>query len=107
MWGGVFSCVDCGLLALRQKEDAFNPIIAGFITGGVLGFRAGPVVAFKNAVAGGVILALLEGSGLVLMALQMRKQREMMAELQKQQQRAQKSAKDIQPPQFDDNSQFK
>ena len=35
--------------------------MSGFLTGGVLAIRAGPKIAGKNALAGGVILAMIEG----------------------------------------------
>jgi import inner membrane translocase subunit TIM17 len=47
---------DCTLIAIRKKEDAFNQIAAGAMTGGLLAFRAGMRVAFKNAMFGGMIL---------------------------------------------------
>lgn len=47
---------DCALIGIRQKEDSFNQIAAGAITGGLLAFRAGARVAFKNAIFGGMIL---------------------------------------------------
>jgi import inner membrane translocase subunit TIM17 len=39
MWGGVFSSVDCLLIYYRQKDDPWNAVAAGFITGGVLAIR--------------------------------------------------------------------
>ena len=39
MWGGVFSSMDCLLIHYRQKDDPYNAIAAGFITGGVLAIR--------------------------------------------------------------------
>mgnify|MGYP001574403158 CR=1 FL=1 len=39
MWGGVFSSMDCLLIYYRQRDDPFNAIIAGFVTGGVLAIR--------------------------------------------------------------------
>lgn len=47
---------DCTMIALRKKEDWINQVTAGFLTGGLLAFRAGVRVAFKNAVFGGMIL---------------------------------------------------
>jgi import inner membrane translocase subunit TIM17 len=44
------------MIALRKKEDWINQVTAGFMTGGLLAFRAGARVAFKNAVFGGMIL---------------------------------------------------
>ncbi|CDW72901.1 mitochondrial import inner membrane translocase subunit [Stylonychia lemnae] len=84
MWGGVFSSMDCLLIYYRQKDDPFNAIIAGFITGGVLAIRGGLNVAFKNAVIGGVFLALIEGVSTVVTSISMRRQYQMMEEMQKQ-----------------------
>lgn len=39
MWGGLFSVVDCTMVYLRQKEDPWNSITSGFITGGLLQVR--------------------------------------------------------------------
>ncbi len=39
MWGGLFSMTDCLLIHLRNKEDFINPIVAGFVTGGLLAIR--------------------------------------------------------------------
>ena len=36
MWGGCFSSVDCLMIHKRQKDDPWNAIVAGFITGGLL-----------------------------------------------------------------------
>eukprot|EP00640_Fibrocapsa_japonica_P000256 CAMPEP_0113938018 /NCGR_PEP_ID=MMETSP1339-20121228/4460_1 /TAXON_ID=94617 /ORGANISM="Fibrocapsa japonica" /LENGTH=239 /DNA_ID=CAMNT_0000940947 /DNA_START=152 /DNA_END=871 /DNA_ORIENTATION=- /assembly_acc=CAM_ASM_000762 len=66
VWGGIFACFDCTLVALRQKEDPWNSIISGALTGGLLAARAGPKTAAKNAIAGGFILALIEGLGIVV-----------------------------------------
>ena len=38
-WGGMFSVVDCSLAYIRQKEDPWNSIGSGFITGGLLQIR--------------------------------------------------------------------
>ena len=43
MWGGVFSSVDCLLIYYRQKDDPWNAVAAGFITGGVLAIRGNPI----------------------------------------------------------------
>lgn len=61
VWGTLFSACDCTLTYFRKKEDPWNAILAGGITGGVLAARAGPKAAVKNAVIGSVILALIEG----------------------------------------------
>merc|ERR1712232_1105041 len=66
VWGGMFACCDCTLTAIRQKEDPWNSIASGAITGGVLALRAGPKAATQAAAFGGVILALIEGMGIML-----------------------------------------
>ena len=40
VWGGMFSTFDCAIKGLRQKEDAWNAIISGFMTGGCLALRS-------------------------------------------------------------------
>lgn len=65
VWGGLFACCDCSLTAIRQKEDPWNSIISGAATGGILAARAGPRVAAQSAVVGGVLLALIEGMGIM------------------------------------------
>lgn len=83
MWGGVFSSMDCLLIYYRQKDDPWNAVVAGFITGGVLAIRGGLNVAFKNAMMGGVILMLIEGLSTIITSISMRKQYQMMEEMQK------------------------
>lgn len=39
VWGGLFSSYDCAIKGIRQKEDAWNAITAGFLTGGSLAIR--------------------------------------------------------------------
>lgn len=65
VWGGLFACCDCSLTAIRQKEDPWNAIIAGATTGGVLAARAGPKAMASAAAVGGVLLALIEGMGIM------------------------------------------
>ena len=49
------------MISLRQKDDPYNAIAAGFITGGILSIRGGASVAFKQAFLGGIILFIIEG----------------------------------------------
>lgn len=65
VWGGLFACCDCTFTALRQKEDPWNSIASGFFTGGILAARAGPKQMAGGAVVGGVLLALIEGMGIM------------------------------------------
>lgn len=37
VWGGLFSTFDCTLVALRKKEDPWNSIAAGALTGEFFG----------------------------------------------------------------------
>jgi len=65
VWGGLFACCDCTLTSLRQKEDPWNSIMSGAVTGGVLAARAGPKQMASAAAVGGVLLALIEGMGIL------------------------------------------
>ncbi|ETO29038.1 hypothetical protein RFI_08088 [Reticulomyxa filosa] len=66
IWGLFFSSYDCLFLHARRKDDQLNAIMAGAATGGTLAFRAGPANMCKNALLGGVFLALIEGLGILL-----------------------------------------
>ncbi|KAH9441499.1 hypothetical protein Pst134EA_032950 [Puccinia striiformis f. sp. tritici] len=35
VWGGMFSSFDCLVKGYRQKEDPWNAILSGFMTGGL------------------------------------------------------------------------
>lgn len=84
MWGGVFSSIDCLMIYYRQKDDPWNAVISGFITGGVLAIRGGASVAFKNALIGGFILMLIEGVTVIVTSVAMRQQYKMMEQMQKE-----------------------
>uniref|UniRef100_A0A2K6EUD6 Translocase of inner mitochondrial membrane 17B n=1 Tax=Propithecus coquereli TaxID=379532 RepID=A0A2K6EUD6_PROCO len=66
VWGGLFSTIDCGLVRLRGKEDPWNSITSGALTGAVLAARSGPLAMMGSAMMGGVLLALIEGVGILL-----------------------------------------
>jgi import inner membrane translocase subunit TIM17 len=66
VWGGLFSCFDCTLVAIRHKEDPWNSITAGALTGGTLAARAGWKATVQSAVIGGVLLGLIEGMSLLM-----------------------------------------
>lgn len=66
VWGGLFSAFDCTMVYVRQKEDPWNSIMAGAATGGFLQMRQGMRAASRSAVFGGVLLALIEGAGIML-----------------------------------------
>lgn len=66
VWGGLFSAFDCTMVYIRDKEDPWNSIIAGAATGGFLQMRQGLGPASRSAAFGGVLLALIEGAGIML-----------------------------------------
>ncbi|CAI9115176.1 OLC1v1016014C1 [Oldenlandia corymbosa var. corymbosa] len=66
VWGGLFSTFDCSMVYLRQKEDPWNSIIAGAATGGFLSVRQGFAASSRSALFGGVLLALIEGAGIMI-----------------------------------------
>uniref|UniRef100_A0A803L437 Uncharacterized protein n=1 Tax=Chenopodium quinoa TaxID=63459 RepID=A0A803L437_CHEQI len=66
VWGGLFSIFDCGMVYVRQKEDPWNSIFAGAATGGFLQMRQGLKSSARSAAFGGVLLALIEGAGIMV-----------------------------------------
>lgn len=44
VWGGMFSTIDCSLVYMRQKEDPWNSIMSGALTGGILAARNGRIL---------------------------------------------------------------
>ncbi|XP_064359531.1 mitochondrial import inner membrane translocase subunit Tim17-B isoform X1 [Dromaius novaehollandiae] len=66
VWGGLFSTIDCGLVRLRGREDPWNSIASGALTGAVLASRSGPLAMVGSAMMGGILLALIEGVGILL-----------------------------------------
>merc|ERR1712137_1268205 len=66
VWGGLFSTFDCTFVWLRRKEDPWNSIASGALTGGVLAARGGWRAASRSAAVGGVLLAMIEGLNIFL-----------------------------------------
>jgi mitochondrial import inner membrane translocase subunit TIM17 len=64
VWGGMFSTYDCAVKGIRKKEDPYNSIIAGFLTGGSLAIRGGWRAARNGAIMCGIFLAVIEGVGI-------------------------------------------
>ncbi|GKV10010.1 hypothetical protein SLEP1_g21435 [Rubroshorea leprosula] len=54
------------MVYVQQKEDPWNSIIACAATGGFLSMRQGFGAASRSAIFGGVLLALIEGAGIML-----------------------------------------
>lgn len=69
IWGGMFSTIDCTLVHFRKKEDPWNSIISGAATGGILAARNGLPAMAGSAIIGGVLLALIEGVGILFTRL--------------------------------------
>ncbi|GLI59631.1 hypothetical protein VaNZ11_001556 [Volvox africanus] len=68
-WGFSFAIFDCSFQYIRKKEDPWNAIGAGALTGGFLQLRFGFASAAKSAAFGGFLLALIEGLGIALSKL--------------------------------------
>lgn len=66
VWGGLFATFDCSYTYLREKEDPWNPIMAGATTGGLLACRSGWKSIGKNALVGGLLLAMFEGINIMM-----------------------------------------
>lgn len=66
VWGGLFSTFECCLMGIRRKEDPWNSIGSGALTGAVLAARGGPSSAVQAAAVGAVLLALIEGVGIAI-----------------------------------------
>ncbi|KAK1678979.1 hypothetical protein QYE76_039827 [Lolium multiflorum] len=64
-WGGLYSAFNCTAVYVRQKDDPWNSIAAGAAAGGLLSVRQGLRAAAKSAATGAVLLALVEGMGLL------------------------------------------
>lgn len=64
-WGGLFSFYDCGIKAIRKREDAWNAVIAGFCVGGSLAVRGGRRQMLNSAITCGIFLGILEGVGMM------------------------------------------
>ncbi|KAL1419163.1 hypothetical protein MTO96_005269 [Rhipicephalus appendiculatus] len=81
VWGGLFSTIDCTMVKIRKKEDPWNSITSGALTGAILAVRNGAGAMVGSAVigkfmftgkwcqfadiVGGVLLALIEGVGIL------------------------------------------
>nr|XP_043626750.1 mitochondrial import inner membrane translocase subunit TIM17-2-like [Erigeron canadensis] len=66
VWGGLFSVCDCSMVYLRQKEDPWNSILSGAVTGGILSLRQGLPLVARSAAMGGFFLAMIEGAGIMI-----------------------------------------
>lgn len=90
IWAGLFSATDCALIGLRKKEDSYNQIAAGAVTGGLLAFRSGARVAMKNAVFGGMMLGCIVIVEKVMMKLHKREELQMQKDMTEKHNREQR-----------------
>jgi len=84
VWGGTFSTFDCSLQYIRRRDDHWNAIASGFLTGGLLAARGGWKAASRNAVFGGVLLCIIEGFAGLLMRSTSKTPRDMALEQMEQ-----------------------
>ena len=66
VWSGMFNAGDCLIAGIRGKEDPWNAIMSGAATGGLLAARSGPKAMIASSVVGGIILAVMEGVGVMM-----------------------------------------
>merc|ERR1712142_102040 len=66
VWGFCFSAIDCSMVYIRKKEDPWNSITSGAVTGAVLSVRNGAAAMAGSALIGGVLLGLIEGIGILV-----------------------------------------
>ncbi|KAL9027045.1 MAG: hypothetical protein Q9196_004377 [Gyalolechia fulgens] len=57
--GGTFGFVRTAAANLREKDDAYNPAIAGFFAGGIVGLR---MRSFPAVLGFGAVLAIIQGT---------------------------------------------
>ena len=61
---GIPIYVGSPLTVFRKKEDPWNAIFGGFLTGGALAIRGGAKAMRNNAIGCAVLLAVIEGVGI-------------------------------------------
>lgn len=61
-FSAIFSSTTCALMAFRKKDDPWNSIISGAMAGGLLTARRGVPTMVGNAIAGGILLSMIEGA---------------------------------------------
>lgn len=51
MVGALYSGIECCIESYRAKNDMVNPVVGGFLAGGILARNTGPATAFSSAIA--------------------------------------------------------
>lgn len=62
------------MIWLRNVDDPFNKIVSGAVTGGTLAMRAGPRIAAKNALIGGIFLGAIVLFEIIMVKYQKRQE---------------------------------
>jgi import inner membrane translocase subunit TIM17 len=78
MWACIFSISSCIMVYIRQREDPFNSVVAGFSTGFVLAIRGGLKNAVRSAIIGGLFLGIIES--IMVMHQQYQKRQQILEE---------------------------
>ena len=65
-WGLLFAGFDCSLAWVRRREDPYNSIASGFLTGATLALRSGLRMAAISGTMGALFLTIIEGLSAVL-----------------------------------------
>uniref|UniRef100_A0A8D2H454 Translocase of inner mitochondrial membrane 17A n=1 Tax=Urocitellus parryii TaxID=9999 RepID=A0A8D2H454_UROPR len=50
VWGGLFSMIDCSMVQVRGKEDPWNSITSGALTGAILAARTSGITGMHHCV---------------------------------------------------------
>eukprot|EP00919_Chromeraceae_sp_WS-2016_P014651 GHVR01034386.1.p1 GENE.GHVR01034386.1~~GHVR01034386.1.p1 ORF type:complete len:176 (+),score=20.97 GHVR01034386.1:150-677(+) len=99
LWGGTYSSFDCSLQYIRGKEDYWNAIASGAMTGGTLAIRNGWKVASRHALVGGVLLAVIEGvSALLIRRSALTPREQMIRQMEYEKEEKERLAKASQTP---------
>ena len=80
IWGLLYSAFDCTFAAIRRKEDVWNSILSGGLSGGVLAMRGGFKVFGRNFLSGAFLLGLIEGFNIMLSSYTTKKYNEQLME---------------------------
>ncbi|KAK1579622.1 mitochondrial import inner membrane translocase subunit TIM17 [Colletotrichum navitas] len=65
-FGGLLGLYTCAISGIRRKEDPWNSIAAGLLTGGSLALRNGYKAARNNAIGCALLMSVFEGVGIAL-----------------------------------------
>ncbi|GKE03047.1 hypothetical protein Tco_1391030 [Tanacetum coccineum] len=61
LWGGLYSTLNCALAYARQKEDLWNPMLAGTAASGLVSMRKGFGPMARAAMGCAALFAFMDG----------------------------------------------